>query len=143
MIYFDTSAMIRAFLLTKAPHGVTRKHSVAEFYSVTTGRGLTAAGGRQVRFSPAKAVQGIRETFRNISFHEPDAADVFKLLDEAVSGNVQGANIHDFFHAAAAVSANVKRLATTNLKHFAALPQKLEIVPVEKALKQSEKPPAK
>jgi len=41
LIYFDTSALVRAFRMRLAPAGVTRSHSVAEFYSTLTGRGIT------------------------------------------------------------------------------------------------------
>jgi hypothetical protein len=40
VIYFDSSAIIRAWRLGKVPEGITRAHSVAEFYCVLTGPGL-------------------------------------------------------------------------------------------------------
>ena len=38
--YWDTSGLIRAYVLRQKPEGVTRAHSVSEFFCVLSGPGL-------------------------------------------------------------------------------------------------------
>lgn len=41
--YWDTSGLIRAFTRAEKPKGITRPHSVAEFFCVLTGPGLAVS----------------------------------------------------------------------------------------------------
>lgn len=140
MIYFDTSALIRAFRLGLAPCGVTRSHAVAEFYATLTGRGVTvetAAGREQLVLAPADAAQAIKATFANMNWRDLTPAEVTAEIKEAVAANVQGAAIHDWLHAGAASLSNATHLATLNEKHFQVLAPSLRLMPVVAALKNA------
>src|SRR5438445_13064351 len=102
-LYFDTTAMVRAFKLNIQPAGITRTYTLAEFYSTLTGTGVLAMlDGRETKekFSPKRAAQEARKTFSNIQFADLDSNDVFESLERAVAENVQGRNIHDWLHCA-------------------------------------------
>ena len=121
MKYFDTSALIRAARLQWQPEGITRPHSLAEFYSFFTGGGfLVNEGGINKRkaLSPAVAVELAKITFKRIEFQELDDADVFAALAKAAQKNILGRNIHDFLHVAAAEKSGCKTIVTTNEKDF-------------------------
>ena len=70
-LYFDTTAMVRAFKLNIQPAGITRTHTLGEFYSTLTGTGVLGfIEGREAKekFSPKRAAAAARETFSKITF---------------------------------------------------------------------------
>ncbi len=136
MIYFDTSALIRAWRLGKAPEGVTRAHSVAEFYCVLTGPGLkTVERGRTVAavLRPKDAVEAARRTFANLTFREVSGAEALEAAKRAADANEAGKNIHDWMHCAAAVLSHCGQIATLNAKDFSRMTT-LRIVSPESVL---------
>ena len=140
MIYFDTSALVRAFRLGLAPAGITRSHSVAEFYSTLTGRGITVerAGRReQMVLAPKDAATAVKRTFANLDWFDLKPREVLEEIQEAVSVNVQGAKIHDWLHIGAAALSLATDLATLNEKHFRELAPNVRIMPVADALKNA------
>lgn len=142
MIYFDTSALVRAFRLGLAPEGITRSHAAAEFYSTFTGRGITVeTAGRREQWvlSPTDAVAAVKRTFANITWFDLKPKQVLEEIAEAVAANVQGPAIHDWLHAGAASLSNATRLATLNEKHFRELAPALTLIPVADALKDAPK----
>jgi len=81
LIYFDTSALVRAFRLGLAPEGLTRSHSVAEFYSTLSGRGITVEreGRReQMVLSPKDAATAVKRTFANVVWFDLKPSEVLK-----------------------------------------------------------------
>ena len=129
MTYLDTSALIRAWRLRRAPAAITRAHSLAEFYgTLTNGLTVTVQGVKtRVRFAPAVAAQGAREVFANVTFRDLKGADALVELDRAAKANIQAANIHDWMHAAVATANDCREIITTNEKHFKLL-TKLKLV---------------
>ncbi|HZF01348.1 MAG TPA: PIN domain-containing protein [Methylomirabilota bacterium] len=123
-VYLDTSAMIRARKLNLQPEGITRTHTLAEFYSTLTGTGvLTMVEGQEKKekISPKRAAAAARETFSKITFVDLTTADVFESLERAVAENVQGRNIHDWLHCAAAEKAKCAAIVTLNFSDFSAM----------------------
>jgi hypothetical protein len=136
MIYYDTSAPIRAWRLKKAPRGVTRGHSVAEFYCVLTGPGLkTMQGGRTVAavLRPEDAAEAARQTFANLTFREVTGHEALAALSEAAKANEAGKNIHDWMHCEAADLASCNKIATLNVRDFSRMTT-LGVVASEAAL---------
>ncbi|MFM2294925.1 MAG: hypothetical protein RLZZ350_1338 [Verrucomicrobiota bacterium] len=133
MIYLDTSALVRAVRLKLAPEGVTRPHSVAEFYAtLTSGITVNIAGVNQrVRFKPADVERYARETFSNVTFRDFSGAQALAKLEYAAWNNVQGANIHDFMHAAVAAQEGCSEIVTANIKHFKLVTKKRLVEPTD------------
>jgi hypothetical protein len=140
VIYFDTSALIRAFRLGLAPKGISRSHAVAEFYSTLTGRGITVEreGHReQMVLAPKDAASAIKRTFKNVEWFDLKPGQVLEEIPEAVAANVQGPNIHDWLHAGAASLSHATHIATLNEKHFRELSTGIKIMPIAEALKNA------
>ena len=119
--YLDTSALIRAWRLGLAPKGITRAHSLAEFYCVLTGPGIVVMReGREVkaRLAPAVAAQAAARTFANMIYQDVKPKEALDNLALAAGENVQGRNIHDWMHVAAAQLSRATRIVTLNHKHF-------------------------
>ena len=119
--YLDTSALILAWRLGLAPKGITRTHSLAEFYCVLTGPGIVVMReGREVkaRLAPAVAAQAAARTFAHMIYQDLKPKEALDNLSLAAEENVQGRNIHDWMHAAAAKKAGCNQIVTTNEKHF-------------------------
>lgn len=119
--YFDTSALIRAWRLSIVPEGITRAHSIAEFYCVLTGPGLaTMVDGRTVKapVPPKDAAAAIRETFAKMRYRDVKASEAIDALAGSVRANIQGRSIHDWMHCQAAELAKCDTLVTLNLKDF-------------------------
>jgi predicted nucleic acid-binding protein len=137
--YWDTSGLIRAARLRKAPRGYTRSHSLAEFYAVMTGRGLTVEtpeGKAQWVFSPADAVAAATATFANLEWSELQPGEVKSALSAAVVANVHGANIHDWLQARAA-AACAADVVTLNARHFEPILGGLRLANVAEALAEA------
>lgn len=123
-VYLDTSAMIRARKLNLQPEGVTRSHTLAEFYSTLTGTGvLTMVEGQEKKekISPKRAAAAARETFAKIQFKDLTHQEVSDALERAAAENVQGRNIHDWLHCAAAEKAKCAAIATLNFSDFSVM----------------------
>ena len=124
MVYLDTSAMVQAFGRGIAPEGITRSHTLAEFYSTLTGAGvMRIAGGveKKERFAPKIAAQAARTTFAKIQFKDLTHQEVSDALERAVAENFQGRNIHDWLHCAAAEKAKCAAIVTLNFSDFSAM----------------------
>ena len=119
--YFDTSGLIRAWRLQKTPEGVTRAHSLAEFYCVMTGPGIAVQReGETVKLalSPKDAAAAARETFCKLTYCDIQPATALNELDSAAKKNVHGKNIHDWMHCAAADLSQSDKIVTLNFRHF-------------------------
>jgi len=124
VIYWDTSALIRAWRLQKTPEGLTRSHAVAEFYCVLTGPGLKVSQAGQTLnlvLSPADAAVAAKRTFAKMTFREVTGAEALAALPKAVAKNVAGRGIHDWMHASATTLGQCLQVATLNTRHFAAM----------------------
>lgn len=91
--YLDTSALIRAWRVGVVPEGITRAHSVAEFYCVLTGPGLlTVIEGQTVKVPvpPADARQAAWETFAKMKFHDASGREALATLALAVKAGMSG-----------------------------------------------------
>lgn len=133
MNYLDTSALIRAWRAQVEPEGVTRSHSLAEFYAtLTRGLTITIKGTKtRVQFSPAVVAKGAATTFAAVTFRDLTGEQALEETQAAARANIQGANIHDWMHAAVAKRAGCKKIVTTNEKHFKEVSQLPLIDPVE------------
>lgn len=119
--YLDTSALIRAWRLSIVPEGITRAHSIAEFYCVLTGPGIVMVReGRTVkaRLAPLVAAAAAARTFAKMSYRDVKAAEAIDSLPFAAQENVQGRNIHDWMHVEAANLSHAQHLVTLNEKDF-------------------------
>lgn len=122
--YLDTSALIRAARLGRVPRGVTRSHSLAEFYCVFTGPGIAVQRDGQtvkVSLSPRDTARLARKTFSRIKYHDLTAGTVADELEAAAEENVIGKNVHDWMHCAAAKAAGAETIVTLNARHFSAM----------------------
>jgi len=129
--YLDTSALIRAWRLSVVPEGLTRAHSVAEFFCVLTGPGLlTVVNGKTVKVPvpPADARAAVLETFARVKFHDATGREALASLESAVKLNLSGRLVHDWMHAEAAKLAGCDTLVTLNTKDFVRMAGKLKIV---------------
>ena len=119
--YLDTSALIRAWRVGVVPKGITRAHSVAEFYCVLSGPGLlTVIEGKTVKVpvTPAEARQAVLETFAKLKFHDVTGREALATLTFAAKAGMSGRLIHDWMHAEAAMLAECDTLVTLNAKDF-------------------------
>lgn len=124
MNYFDTSAIIRSAREQKQPTGITRSHSLAEFYSFFTGGGfLVTRNGvtRRESLPPKDVLTLAKSAFKNLKFQELEATDMWNALEQAAARNVLAKNIHDYLHIVAAEKFGCKNLVTLNARHFASL----------------------
>ncbi len=130
--YLDTSALIRAWRVGVVPEGITRAHSVAEFYCVLTGPGLlTVIDGTAVKVpvSPADGRQAAVETFAKVKFHDIGGREALTALGVAVKAGLGGRLIHDWMHAEAAARAGCDAIVTLNARDFVRLvPNTIRVV---------------
>ena len=120
MNYLDASALVRAWRLEAVPQGVTRSHSVTEFYRTLTG-GITVpikGTPTRIQFSPTVAAAGAQSTFAAVKFSDLTGPETLKEVTAAAAENIQGANVHDWMHAAVARREGCKAIVTTNERHF-------------------------
>jgi hypothetical protein len=124
MKYWDTSALLRAWKEGWAPgSGFTRSHTVAEWVSIQTGRGLLyedAKGALEKRaLSPATAAAEARRLFANLQFKELTGA---QTLDAVQAGakiqDVKGPAVHDFMHVRTAEFHKATSIVTLNVREF-------------------------
>ena len=122
--YWDTSGLIRAFTRAEKPRGITRPHSVAEFFCVLTGPGLAVSvNGRIVKktLSPAVAFKAVEETFSEMRFYELGGRETISCVGDSVPSNILGKNIHDWMHCQAAQASKADRIKTLNTSDFSAM----------------------
>src|SRR5262249_3398471 len=110
---------------------VTRLHTLAEFFSRTTGRGIPYVDeetGEQVFFhySPKEAAEWLRLFAERIDFVELDKKELLEGLDKAQAKSIQGGHIYDYWHALVATKAKADVLLTRNTTDFEDLVSKVE-----------------
>ncbi len=124
MKYWDTSALLRAWKEGWTPEsGITRSHTVTEWFAVQTGCGLvfqTETGESEKRaLSPAAAAREAKKVFANLKFEDLSGKAVFEAIDAAAKiPNVKGSAIHDFLHVRVAELNHAKSIVTLNFDDF-------------------------
>jgi len=116
--YWDNSALINALLSPavmvrlKKEGGVSRSHTLAEFFGTMTGRGIETAPGQRLKLDPSAAAQWLNRIAKFLTWHDLSAAEVLSELQQTRARNVMGARVHDYLHAAAAVAAHADKILT-------------------------------
>jgi hypothetical protein len=120
--YWDTSGLIRAYVMKQKPQGVTRAHTVSEFFCVLSGPGLAVTeSGKTVKkaLSPTGAAKATRETFSNLGFFDLTGLQTIDAVEASAKvRDIIGRNIHDWIHCKAAEQWGAESIATVNLKDF-------------------------
>ena len=124
MKYYDTSALLRAWKEGWAPErGLTRSHTVAEWISIQTGRGLVyrTPQGQLVKrnLSPADAAREAQQLFARLTFRDLSATQTLEAASLAAArGGIRGGNFHDFVHARIAEAFGAESIVTLNLRDY-------------------------
>ena len=124
MKYYDTSALLRAWKEGWAPErGLTRSHTVAEWISIQTGRGLVyrTPQGQLVKhnLSPADAAGEAQQLFAQLTFRDLTGAQTLEAARlAATKRGVRGGNFHDFVHARTAEVFGAECIVTLNLRDY-------------------------
>jgi hypothetical protein len=124
MKYWDTSALLRAWKEGWIPaSGMTRSHTVAEWFAIQTGPGLvfeTETGELEKRaLAPMAAAREAKRLFSHLKFEDLSATEVLQAIESAAQiANIKGGAIHDFLHARAAEVKRAKSIVTLNFKDF-------------------------
>lgn len=133
MKYYDTSALLRAWKEGWLPlEGMTRSHTVAEWISIQTGRGLVYQdpdGGLVKRnLSPADAAREAQRVFSHLVFRDLSGPQTLEaaVLASAREG-VRGSNFNDFLHARTAEFHGASCIVTLNTADF----QRMTSLPLE------------
>lgn len=138
MKYFDTSALLRAWKEGWAPEcGLTRSHTVSEWISIQTGRGLVyrAPDGRLMKrnLSPADASREAERVFARLTFQDLTGTQMLEVARLAAAKKViRGGNFHDFVHARTAEAFGAECIVTLNLRDYSMmtnLPLELPLKP--------------
>jgi hypothetical protein len=122
--YYDTSALLRAWKEGWAPEqGLTRSHTVAEWISIQTGRGLVyrTPQGQLVKrnLSPADAAREAQQLFARLTFHDLSGRQTLEAAGLAAArGGIRGGNFHDFVHARTAEAFGAACIVTLNLRDY-------------------------
>jgi hypothetical protein len=103
--------------------GMTRSHTVAEWISIQTGRGLVyrEADGQLVKrnLSPADAAQEAQRVFSCMIFRDLSGVQTLEAAEKAAScEGVRGSNFHDFLHARTAEIFGATSIVTLNTADF-------------------------
>lgn len=127
-VYWDTSAVINAIIspgvmkLTQTGEHVTRSHTLAEFFSRMTGRGVRwvdSDGEANCMILDADVATDWLKTFTSkVKLVDLTGPETLEWLGRARKKGVQGGRIHDFLHAAAAEKAEAEKILTRNLADF-------------------------
>lgn len=112
--------------------GMTRSHTLAEWISIQTGRGLVyrEPNGQLVKrnLSPADAAREAQRVFAGMVFKDLTGA---QTLEAAVlaSGRegIRGSNFHDFLHTRTAETFGAQSIVTLNMADF----RKMTNLPLE------------
>jgi predicted nucleic acid-binding protein len=122
--YYDTSALLRVWKEGWAPErGLTRSHTVAEWMSIQTGRGLVyrTPQGHLVKrnLSPADAAREAQRLFARLTFRDLSGTQTLEAAGlAAVRGGIRGGNFHDFLHARTAEAFGAECVVTLNLRDY-------------------------
>jgi predicted nucleic acid-binding protein len=122
--YYDTSALLRAWKEGWMPmEGMTRTHTVAEWISIQTGRGLVYRDpyGQLVKrnLSPTDAAREAQRVFGHLVFRDlsgPQTLEAAVLAAEREG--IRGSNFHDFLHARTAETFGATTIVTLNMADF-------------------------
>jgi len=122
--YYDTSALLRAWKEGWAPvRGMTRAHTVAEWISIQTGRGLVyrTPRGELVKrnLSPGDAAHEARRLFAKLVFRDLSGEQTLQAAaTAALKEGIRGSNFHDFLHARTAEVFGAERIVTLNMRDY-------------------------
>jgi hypothetical protein len=122
--YYDTSALLRAWKEGWAPErGLTRSHTVAEWISIQTGRGLVyrTPQGQLVKrnLTPADAAREAQQLFARLTFRDLSGKQTLETAGLAAArGGIRGGNFHDFVHARTAEAFGAGCIVTLNLRDY-------------------------
>ena len=120
--YWDTSGLIRAYVMKQKPQGMTRSHTVSEFFCVLSGPGLAVTeSGKTVKkaLSPAGAAKATRDTFSNLGFYDLTGPQTIGAVEASAKvRDIIGRNIHDWLHCKAAEQCGAEKIFTVNMKDF-------------------------
>ena len=125
MKYWDTSALLRAWKEGWVPpSGMTRSHSVAEWISIQTGRGLVyrTPRGEMVKrnLSPADAATEAQRLFASLTFRDLSGEQTLEAaMMAAARKGMRGRNFHDFLHARTAEVHAAGSIVTLNMRDYA------------------------
>jgi hypothetical protein len=131
--YYDTSALLRAWKEGWMPlQGMTRSHTVAEWISIQTGRGMVyrEPDGQFVKrnLSPVDAAHEAQQVFAGLVFRDLTGT---QTLEAAVLASeregIRGSNFHDFLHARTAEAFEAASIVTLNMAGF----RKMTNLPLE------------
>lgn len=136
-IYWDTSALINAFMSLDvrrrldSNENVTRLHSFGEFFAHITGRGIpyrdkSTGESVVVKLSQKECAQWLREAAKSLSFVELTPDELLDGMDNAQSRSILGRGIYDYWHALAANKAKADVVLTRNAADFKALVHTVE-----------------
>ena len=124
MKYYDTSALLRAWKEGWEPlEGMTRSHTVAEWISIQTGRGLVYrdADGQLVKRNllPLDAAKEAHRVFSRMTFCDLSGQKTLEAADLAAEQEgIRGKNFHDFLHARTAEDYEAECIVTLNMADF-------------------------
>jgi hypothetical protein len=134
--YWDTSAVINAAVSTRvmdrldSGEHVTRLHTLAEFFSTMTGRGVLVRDDQgnvaRVVFDPNDCASWLRKFAGKVQFDDLDKAELLNALDKAQSRSVQGTNVYDYWHVLVSAKAKADEILTRNTSHFEPLNQAIK-----------------
>jgi predicted nucleic acid-binding protein len=124
MKYYDTSALLRAWKEGWMPmEGMTRSHTIAEWISIQTARGLVYRDpdGQLVKrnLSPTDAAREAQRVFARLVFRDLSGPQTLEaaVLASAREG-IRGSNFHDFLHARTAEAFGAASIVTLNMADF-------------------------
>jgi len=115
--------------------GMTRSHTVAEWISIQTGRGLVyrEPDGQLVKrnLSPTDAAREAQRVFARLVFRDLSGQQTLEaaVLAAAREG-IRGSNFHDFLHARTAETFGASSIVTLNMADF----RKMTSLPLENPL---------
>jgi hypothetical protein len=129
MRYWDTAALLRAWKEDWIPEGgMTRSHTLAEWFAIQTGRGLVyrTPQGQLVKknLSPHDAAREIRGLVANLTFRDLTTEEVLASTEQAANASgIKGNSFHDFLHVRAAEIHRAKSIVTLNFGDYARMTQ--------------------
>ena len=112
--------------------GMTRSHTVAEWISIQTGRGLVYRDpdGQLVKrnLSPTDAAREAQRVFAHLVFRDLSGPQTLEaaVMASARDG-IRGSNFHDFLHACTAEAFEATSIVTLNMADF----RKMTNLPLE------------
>jgi predicted nucleic acid-binding protein len=136
-LFLDTSVLVSAFwkqhpnfessfqlmsLSKKKYKFITSNHALVEYYSVMTRLPVS------VKFEPTLIYSLIQENIiPHFEFHSLSDNKFLFFLKQASIYQIQGGNIHDFFHFRVAQDRKVDTLVTWNTKDFLKFGEEMKI----------------